>query len=104
MKKLLAVAIILGCVTGMIGKFALRAGSPASAAGRHGSASGEVAANGVVEGARPEVALRPEVAGTIAAIPSRENHDVSPGAVLVELRNESQKAQLAQAQAELTLA
>jgi multidrug resistance efflux pump len=105
MKKPLAVAMILGCLAGMIGKLALRAGSPASASGRHGSVpGGEVAANGVVEGARPEVALRPEVAGTIAAIPSRENHDVSEGDVLVELRNDSQKAQVAQAQSDLTLA
>jgi multidrug resistance efflux pump len=64
---------------------------------------GEVATNGVVEGARPEVGLRPEIAGTIAAIHFRENQEVSKGTVLVELHNAPQKQQVALAQAQLSL-
>jgi HlyD family secretion protein len=63
-----------------------------------------IAADGVVEGAHPEVALRPEVTGTIAAIPFRENQDVSRGTLLVELGNETQKQQLALAEADVQTA
>jgi RND family efflux transporter MFP subunit len=65
---------------------------------------GQVAANGAIEGARREVPLRPEIAGIIAAIHFRENQDVSPGQLLVELRNETQKQQVALARAEVELA
>jgi multidrug resistance efflux pump len=73
------------------------------AAGPRLPASGEseVAANGVVEGARPEIALRPEVAGTLATLTVRENQEVTRGAVLAELRNEAPKAHVALARAEL---
>jgi multidrug resistance efflux pump len=64
----------------------------------------QVAANGVVEGARPEVALRPEITGTIAAIYFRENQEVAKGNVLVELANETQKQQVALARAEVATA
>jgi multidrug resistance efflux pump len=54
------------------------------------------------------VALRPEIVGTIAAIPFRENEQVEKGELLVELANEPQRqrvaldeAQLATARAEL---
>jgi multidrug efflux pump subunit AcrA (membrane-fusion protein) len=67
-------------------------------------APARVAANGVVEGARPEVALRPEVAGVISAIPFRENRRVARGTVLVELRDDTQKHQVALAEAELAVA
>jgi multidrug resistance efflux pump len=63
-----------------------------------------VAANGVTEGARPEVLVRPEVTGTIRRIEARENRDVKAGAVLVELENEVQCAQLEQAEADLAMA
>jgi RND family efflux transporter MFP subunit len=69
-----------------------------------GSKAGQVAANGVVEGARPEVALRPEITGTIAGIPFRENQPVKAGTILVELENSSQKQKVALAQAELAVA
>src|SRR5262249_43928082 len=64
----------------------------------------QIAANGMVEGAAPEVAIRPEVAGTLAAVHVREGQDVAAGAVLLELRNETQRHQVALARAELDLA
>ncbi len=64
----------------------------------------QVAADGVVEGARPEVALRPEVAGMLAAIPARENQDVPRGTLLAELNNDSRKQQFALSVAEVAVA
>jgi multidrug resistance efflux pump len=64
----------------------------------------QIAANGVVEGARPEVALRPEVAGTIATLQVRENQQVTKGELLLELQNETQRHQVTLAQAELAIA
>jgi RND family efflux transporter MFP subunit len=85
----------------------LRRGPAAEAFSAHGelsSSANPVAANGVVEGARPEVALRPETDGTIAAIPYRENREVTAGTILVELENSTQKQQIALAKAELAVA
>jgi multidrug resistance efflux pump len=83
-------------------------GSPQGKAGPGPGAPGRradyVAANGVVEGARPEVALRSEIVGTIAAIPFREDRQVEKGEVLVELANESRRQQVALAEAELAVA
>lgn len=64
----------------------------------------DVAANGVVEGARPEAALRPEVAGILAALYVRENQDVKRGDVLAELHNVTQRGQVELARAEVALA
>lgn len=64
----------------------------------------QVTANGVIEGAQPEVALRPETAGTITALHFRENQDVAKGALLAELSNEPQKQQVALARAEVAVA
>jgi multidrug resistance efflux pump len=63
-----------------------------------------VAANGVVEGARPEIALRPEVAGTIAVLHVRENRDVARGDLLLELRNGTHRQQVALAEADVEVA
>jgi len=63
-----------------------------------------VAANGVVEGARPEISLRSEVVGTIAVLHARENQDVKRGDVLVELDNELQKQHVARGRAEVDIA
>jgi multidrug resistance efflux pump len=63
-----------------------------------------VAANGVVEGARPEVAMRPEIVGTIAAIYFRENQQVEKGELLIELVNEERRQKVALAEAELATA
>ncbi|MBL8794472.1 MAG: efflux RND transporter periplasmic adaptor subunit, partial [Planctomycetia bacterium] len=59
-----------------------------------------VMAEGVVEGAQPELSLRPEVSGILAAIHVQENTEVPAGALLVELRNELQERQVALARAE----
>jgi multidrug resistance efflux pump len=67
-------------------------------------ADDRIAADGVVEGARPESALRPEVAGTLAAVHVREGQHVKRGELLAELRNESQVQQVALATAELQIA
>jgi HlyD family secretion protein len=64
----------------------------------------QVAADGVVEGARPEVPLRLEVVGTLAAISARENRDVSRGTLLAELHNASQVHQVALSAAEVAIA
>jgi multidrug resistance efflux pump len=63
-----------------------------------------VTADGVIEGAQPEIAIAPEITGTIAAIPFRENQDVARGSVLVELVNDTQKQQLAVARGEVAVA
>jgi multidrug resistance efflux pump len=63
-----------------------------------------IAANGTVEGARPEVAIRPEIVGTLAAVHVREGQVVAEGTVLLELRNDSQRHQVALAKAEVDLA
>jgi multidrug resistance efflux pump len=99
--------IVLAALVGVGGHMALRgATEPRDAGGLKPPVYTPdcIAANGVIEGARPEVALRPEVPGTIAAIYFRENEEVHAGAVLVELRNDTQKHQVALAQAELQIA
>jgi RND family efflux transporter MFP subunit len=77
-----------------VGTVWLRADRPAEARRAQGANPTLVAANGVVEGVRPEVALRPEVTGNIATIPFRENELVKTGDLLVELGNEAQKCQV----------
>jgi multidrug resistance efflux pump len=62
------------------------------------------AANGMVEGARPEVAIRPEVVGLLAVIHVREGEDVAAGTPLAELHNQSQRHQVDLAKAEVDLA
>jgi multidrug resistance efflux pump len=59
-----------------------------------------ISANGLVEGATPEVALRPEIVGTIRLLAFRENQQVKKGEVLFELENDLQKRQVAVAKAE----
>jgi RND family efflux transporter MFP subunit len=63
-----------------------------------------VAATGLVEGASREVALLPEVAGTLTRIQVRVGETVAPGALLFELSNDAQQAQVALAEAELASA
>jgi multidrug resistance efflux pump len=105
MKKTIILAIIVGSIAGVGGRMALKgqAGPPeAEAAPPHAPPAELVAANGTVEGKHPEVGLRPEVAGILTAINARENVTVTRGQLLAELSNESQKAQVALARAELT--
>lgn len=63
-----------------------------------------IAANGVVEGASRERPLAPEVAGTLKQVHVQVNQDVPAGALLFELANDSQQAQVALAEAELAAA
>lgn len=63
-----------------------------------------IAANGVVEGASRERPLASEVAGTLKQIHVQLNQDVPAGALLFELANDSQQAQVALAEAELAAA
>jgi multidrug efflux pump subunit AcrA (membrane-fusion protein) len=66
--------------------------------------SAQVAANGVVEGAQPEISIRPEISGTIMKIFFRENQQVKKGDLLIELQNDSQKEQAALSKAEVRIA
>jgi multidrug resistance efflux pump len=106
MKKTLIVALVLGVAAGVGGRWALRgdASPPANDVAHADSAATYVAANGTVEGARPEVALRPEVAGSLKVINARENDTVKQGQVVAELSNETQKAQVELARGELGVA
>jgi multidrug resistance efflux pump len=107
MKTLPILAIVLGTMAGVSGQLFLR-NEPGAVAGPSASpgesATERVAANGVVEGARPEAALRLEVAGTIATVHARENQDVKRGDLLLELHNETQKHKVALAEAEVGIA
>jgi RND family efflux transporter MFP subunit len=63
-----------------------------------------VAANGIAEGAAQELAVFPEISGCVGRVLVRDNEDVARGALLVELRNDTQQAQLSLARAEAALA
>ena len=106
MKKTIIIAVALGVAAGLGGRMALRgdAGPQAADVTAVSPAADLVSANGTVEGARPEVALRPEVAGILTAVKVRENDAVEKGQVVAELSNEAQKAQVALARAELAVA
>jgi multidrug resistance efflux pump len=105
MKKTIILAVVLGVGVAIGGRLVLR-----SDAGPRAADVGPitpvdvVSANGTVEGARPEVALRPEVAAILTAVNVRENADVTRGQVVAELSNQTQKAQVALARAELGVA
>jgi HlyD family secretion protein len=108
MKKLLFVLVITGILGSAGGHFALRAAhdhpEPRDRQVAPTYVGDLLTANGVVESRHPEVAVRPEVTGIIAALHFRENQDVSKGALLVELHNAAQKQQLSLAEADLALA
>jgi multidrug resistance efflux pump len=105
MKKTIFLAVVLGVGAAVGGRMALRGDAGAPPADPHGrDLSDLVSANGTVEGARPEVALRPETAGLLMTVAVRENDSVVKGQVVAELSNESQKAQVALAKAELAVA
>jgi len=63
-----------------------------------------VSAIGLVEGASREIAVYPEVGGTLAVLHVQAGQVVQAGDLLFELHNDSQKAQLALAEAEMTSA
>jgi multidrug resistance efflux pump len=105
MKKIIIIGVVLGIVAGAGGRLALRSDAgPQAAEVTPAPAADLVSANGTTEGARPEVALRPEVPGILTAVNVRENDTVEKGQVVAELSNESQKAQVALARAELAAA
>jgi multidrug resistance efflux pump len=107
MKRIILCIALLAGLAGVSGFLARSAhGQPAGSARPSTGTEPvtQVAANGTVEGARPEVAVRPEVAGTIGVLRVRENQDVTQGAVLVELHNQTQLQQVALAKAEVELA
>jgi multidrug resistance efflux pump len=104
MKQFLVV-VILVVLVGVGARIALQGDAVPRPADAAAVATADlVSANGTVEGARPEVTLRPEVAGTLKAINARENDCVSQGMVVAELANETQKAQVALARVELAIA
>jgi multidrug resistance efflux pump len=105
MKSIAILAVVFGALAGVGGRVLL-SGDPHAAdpeAARRAAAAlpPQVTANGVVEGARPEVALRPEVVGAIAVVHVKEGQNVKRGTPLAELRNDAQRHQLALAAAEV---
>src|SRR3954469_24453793 len=107
MKSALVVVIVASSLAGLGGLSSLKQepGSAGSVAVKPVDRwPDRVAADGVVEGARPEVSLRPEVSGILAAVYVRENQDVSRDTLLAELHNESQKHQIALSVAEVEIA
>lgn len=106
MKKTLLLAVVVGISAGVAGRMALRSDAgPAPAEQRAASATAEqIAANGLVEGAQPEVRLWPEAPGVLAVVNVSDNDEVTKGQVLAELSNLGQKAQVKLAASELALA
>jgi multidrug resistance efflux pump len=105
MKKLILMGVVLGGLAGAGGLLALRGNAGARGVDTSAVATADlVAANGTVEGRRPEVALRPEVAGILKTLCVREGDAVARGQVVAELSNESQKAQVTLARGELAVA
>lgn len=105
MKATLCMAALLGGVLGTWIVHGTRAGSPvvADSGSREpfSFAPGTVTAQGITEGSRPEVALRPEVVGIIARLCVEEDQEVQRGDLLVELDNGVQKADVELARARL---
>jgi multidrug resistance efflux pump len=107
MRTIPILAIVVGGLAGLAGHLLCRgdlAVPRASAAPMSPPALPQVAANGVVEGARPEISMRTEVVGCIASVYVRENQDVKKGDLLVELENGFQREQVAKAKAEVDIA
>jgi multidrug resistance efflux pump len=105
MKKALLAVVVLGALAVVGSRLALKAETePVEPHVTRPAIPDQVAANGIVEGAQPEMALRPEVAGTLAAVYVRENQQVAQGEVLAELQNETQKQQVALARADVAIA
>ncbi len=99
---LLTLAALAGAIV-VTGQLAMRDGVAAPSATPPAGAYRPdlVAANGIVEGARPEVALRFEIPGRLSKLMVHENEEVARDAVLAELHNEPYRQHVAQAAAEL---
>lgn len=109
MKSILLILVVgIGALAGVLGRFYVTALTQPTLPDLGGqpveSSAHKIAANGVVEGAHPEAALRLEVPGAIAAIHVREGQEVRRGDLLLELANDSQKHQVALARAERAIA
>jgi multidrug resistance efflux pump len=108
MNRRFAGALLLGGFMGLSSWLFLRGHTPTAPAAESetlpSSRPDSIAANGVVEGRRSEVALRPEITGVLERVLAREGQSVRQGELLAELRNESQKKQVALARAELAVA
>ena len=110
MRSTLLILLALGALSGLVGLVVLRGvdswtePSMSRITPPPSSWPDHLAANGIVEGARPEVALRPEVSGILEAISIRETQDVTRGTLLAELRNGIQKQEVDLAAAEVRIA
>jgi HlyD family secretion protein len=99
MKPLWCMSLGLSLISGMGYGLATRTSAePTPGASARAEA---VTANGTTEGADRELALLPEVSGTVAKVHVRDNDAVAQGAVLVELTNAVQAAQVKVAEAQL---
>jgi RND family efflux transporter MFP subunit len=99
MKTLLIVGMSLGLLTGAGFGLASRGTESAREELQPPARRESVTANGFTEGARRELAFRPEVAGTLRTIAVSVNQDVHKGKLLVELENASHQAKVQQAEA-----
>jgi HlyD family secretion protein len=66
--------------------------------------NGAIEGNGIVEPVSPEMRLTTDIAGRISALFVREGDDVEKGAVLAEVDNAVQRAQVARAEADISAA
>jgi multidrug resistance efflux pump len=104
MKKIIVVALLLGTAGAIVGRMALRSDAGPPPTDPTATALTElVSANGMVEGARPEANLRPEVTGILTTLHVHADDVVKAGQIIAEMSNETQKAQVALAQAELSV-
>jgi HlyD family secretion protein len=100
MKALLFVAIGLGLLAGA-GLGLISRSNAHDMTGQAVTPRNEwVTANGKTEGLREELALKPEVTGTIRAVHVKTNQDVRKGELLVELENSTYQAQVLRAEAD----
>jgi multidrug resistance efflux pump len=107
MKRTILVGLCLAVMMGMGGQWYLASAANERAltqGQRGGDAGDEVAANGVVEGVRPEVKIRPQLSGVLAAVHVHEGQEVAAGTLLAELRNQTQQQRVLLARAELAKA
>ncbi|QDV34770.1 HlyD family secretion protein [Tautonia plasticadhaerens] len=108
MKAAIALALLLSATLGVASVATLKdVAAPAGSAAPEAPMvrpSDVIAADGVVEGARPEAGLRPDVEGVLAALHVAENREVAGGELLAELRNDPQRERVSLAAAELEVA
>jgi RND family efflux transporter MFP subunit len=104
LKSMWYIGMSLGLVTGagfglITGKAGPAGGEPSGTVQSHW-----ISANGMSEGAREELALRSEIAGTLKTISVRTGDPVRAGQLLAVLENATQQAQATVARADLQAA